>query len=43
MRTGRHGFGVADADGRIYTIGGSACALFSPVKTVESYDPHVRG
>lgn len=39
MRTPRHGFGSAVVGERIYTFGGSPCALFNASDIVEEYTP----
>jgi N-acetylneuraminic acid mutarotase len=39
MRTPRHGFASALVGDEIYTFGGSRCALFNPVKTVDVFRP----
>jgi len=39
MRTPRHGFGAAVADGSVWTFGGSPCALFAASDIVERFTP----
>ena len=43
MRTPRHGFAATVVGSRIYTFGGSPCALFAASKFAESFDPGEAG
>jgi N-acetylneuraminic acid mutarotase len=43
MRSPRHGFASALVGDAIYTFGGSRCALFNPVETVDVFRPREAG
>jgi hypothetical protein len=43
MPTKRHGFGAAVAGGRVFTFGGSPCALFAKSAVVEVFRPQAGG